>query len=37
LSRTLVPLAIDAMGTKKLGPSLKEYWPQVRSQLDAGI
>ena len=27
---------IDGMGTEELRPWLKEHWPQVRSQLDAG-
>ena len=27
---------IDGMSTKELRPWLKEHWPQVRSQLDAG-
>jgi retron-type reverse transcriptase len=25
------------MGTKELGPWLKEHWPEIRAQLDAGI
>ena len=27
---------IDGMSTKELRPWLKDHWPQVRSQLDAG-
>jgi group II intron reverse transcriptase/maturase len=27
---------IDGMSTKELGPWLKDHWPEVRSQLDAG-
>jgi RNA-directed DNA polymerase len=27
---------IDGMGTKELRPWLKDHWPEVRSQLDAG-
>ena len=27
---------VDGMSTKELRPWLKEHWPQVRSQLDAG-
>jgi group II intron reverse transcriptase/maturase len=27
---------IDGMSTKELGPWLREQWPQIRSQLDAG-
>ena len=28
---------IDGMSTKELRPWLKDHWPQVRSQLEAGI
>ena len=27
---------IDGMSTKELRPWLKDHWPQIRSQLDAG-
>ena len=28
---------IDGMSTKELRPWLKGHWPEIRSQLDAGI